>query len=215
MNTKNISIFAASLVLLAACTTGPEVQTTVESNEEEVVMEVSNSEVLMVDLEGSEVKWYGEKLVGNGHGGTVMLNEGELMRDGENFVGGNFVIDMTTITSDEGLTGLEDHLKNEDFFEVETYPEATFEITEIEQDGTLQEGTHMVSGNLEIKGISRNISFPATVVESETAYEMTAKFVIDRTEWDVRFGSGKFFDDLGDNVISDEMQFEVKLLANK
>ena len=208
---KKLSLLFLSALFLTACgASAPE--EAVEVSEEVTVEEESTGETLDVDLEASTIGWVGYKTVGDPHDGTISLSEGSIsIEDGE-IVGGSFVIDMDTIESNEGLDGLVDHLKNEDFFEVETYSTAEFEITSVEAlEG--EEGTHTISGNLTMKGETNNISFPATISEEGGVWSAQAEFVVDRTDWNVQYGSDKFFDNLGDNVIRDDMSITLDLVT--
>lgn len=170
-----------------------------------------------VDTAASQIMWEGSKPTGTHHGtikiasGTVHLNEG-------NVEAGNFVIDMTSI-NDEDLEGdqkanLEAHLKGTvegkegDFFNVKEFPTATFEMTGIENN--------VVKGNLTIKNKTNAIEFPAKVtVEGDKVMLKSEAFELDRTKWDVNYGSKSIFPNLGDKFISDSMKITVSLVATK
>ncbi len=169
---------------------------------------------LSVNTEASTITWTGTKVVGKSHTGTLALKSGSLDISKGKLKGGSFVIDMTTLT-DTDLSGewkekLEGHLKSDDFFGVATYPTAEFTITGVKSTG---DGAYDVTGDLTIKGKTESISFPASVKESGDAYEATASLTFDRSKFDVRYGSGSFFDNLGDNAINDEIELEVKLVT--
>lgn len=164
-------------------------------------------------VEDSKITWIGRK-VGGSHNGSINLKEGALQMENGKIIGGRFVIDMTSIT-DEDLSGeyktkLEGHLKSDDFFGVEKYPTATFEITEAIPQGP---GNYKITGNITIKGITKEIKFPAKVTEDNGVYTATANLTIDRSEYNVRYGSGSFFDDLGDKVIYDDFDLSVSISA--
>jgi len=166
-----------------------------------------------VDTEQSKVVWTGRK-VGGAHNGTIRIKEGNLEFEGKRFTGGKFVIDMNTIVN-EDLSGeykakLEGHLKSDDFFGVATYPTATLLITEVQPNGKDQ---YDISGNMTIKGITHPISFPATVSAQGQQITANAKIVVDRSKYNVRYGSDSFFDNLGDKVIYDDFDLEVSLVA--
>lgn len=168
-----------------------------------------------VDAEKSEVKWVGRKVTGE-HYGTVQLKSGNLdIQDGK-LVGGSFVVDMTSIVSDD-LTGeykgkLEGHLKSDDFFGVEKFPEANFVITKAEKKNGNQ---YQVTGDLTVKGKTNSVTFPAEVVVTDKGAFATATITVDRSKYDVRYGSGSFFDNLGDKTIYDNFELQVKLVSNK
>lgn len=160
-----------------------------------------------VDTEQSTVKWVGKKVTGQ-HEGTIKLESGSLQFDGKTLTGGNFVIDMTSITvtdlEGKGKANLEGHLKSDDFFGVEKHNKATFTVTKVNK---LDDKNHAISGNLTIKGITKPINF-TMAVESNSA---TAKVIVDRSKFDVRYGSPSFFNDLKDKAIYDDFELFVTL----
>jgi polyisoprenoid-binding protein YceI len=167
------------------------------------------------------IKWLGKKLTGE-HFGTINTTEGSLMVEGDEVIGGQFKLDMNSITvldlTDPGKNAdLTDHLKSEDFFAVNTHPQGVFEITGVEAlDATDAAGnTHMISGNLTLKGIVQGIRFPAMVEMNQDKIQAKANFTIDRTLWDIRYRSGKFFPELGDKVIDDQIGITLDLTATK
>ncbi len=185
------------------------VEEVVEETVEEVVMtDLSTLEAgeLTLDTETSVLKYTGKKLVGS-HSGTVGLTSGSLTYDGENFTAGGFVVDMTTISEEAGSESFVKHVASEDFFKVEEFSESSFALTKVEQD----EGVYTVTGDLTILDKTNEISFPAAVTLTEGVLGATASFTIDRTLWGVTYGSGSFFEDLGDNAIDNDIAFELSL----
>ncbi len=168
-----------------------------------------------VDPQQSQIKWKGEKVTGE-HTGTIQLKEGNLVAQDNQLTGGRFVIDMPTLV-DEDLTGdskgkLEGHLKSDDFFGVEKYPEATFVITK----ATPQQGNqYEITGDLTIKDTTEPVTFPATVNVKDGKVAAEATITVDRTKYGIKFRSGSFFDDLGDKMIYDEFELQVSLVANQ
>lgn len=166
-----------------------------------------------VDIKQSDVQWTGRK-VGGEHTGKIKIKEGSLDMEGNKLIGGNFAIDMTTIEN-EDLSGeykakLEGHLKSDDFFGVATYPTASFVITQAKAKSGSE---YEVTGNLTIKDITHEITFPATINTSGNQVTADAKIVVDRANYNVRYGSDSFFDNLGDKVIYDDFDLEVSLVA--
>lgn len=157
----------------------------------------------------SVVSWKGYKVLGN-HTGELRIKEGKLDFDGETLTGGEFIIDMTTISSTdlEGETAqnLVGHLSSPDFFGVQKYPEAVFKITKVISRG--QAGDYKVTGDLTIKEKTQEISFNAMIVDNVA----TASFKVDRSKFDVKYGSGSFFENLGDKTIYDEFDLDIKLV---
>src|SRR5690606_31572102 len=112
---------------------------------------------LKVDTKASTINWEAKKVVG-GHVGTINIKEGTVKIDGNKLTGGDFVIDMPSLncTDSPRLNG---HLKNADFFDVEKFPTASFSITKVIQNAN----EAVISGKLTIKGITKDITFPANV----------------------------------------------------
>ncbi|MFM2285794.1 MAG: hypothetical protein RLZZ543_1291 [Bacteroidota bacterium] len=116
--------------------------------------------------------------------------------------------------TDEFNAKLLGHLKSDDFFSVEKNPEAQFEIVKVEAASDAASGNNStVTGNLTIKGIAKSITFPANITIEPAQLTAKAEFNIDRTEWDIKYGSGKFFQDLGDKMINDEFTVKFNLTA--
>ncbi|MEM9650183.1 MAG: YceI family protein [Bacteroidota bacterium] len=161
----------------------------------------------VIDTENSLVNWVGSK-PGGEHTGTVQLASGELLVKEENLASGTFVLDMTSIT-DTDLEGekkakLEGHLKSDDFFGVATHPTSKLVFTKVKASG---KNSYEVTGDLTIKNITKPVTFDVSIYGSKA----TATLKVDRAEYDVRYGSGSFFDNLGDKTIYDEFDLVVDL----
>jgi len=162
----------------------------------------------------SMIMWTANKIVG-GHSGTINVSNGVAKTQGDALVGGNFIFDINTIANTDiedakGKANLEGHLKNADFFDVEKFPSASFEITKVEGN--------TVSGNLAMKGIKKNVTFPATVSVNGDNMSITSDtFTIDRTEWNIMYNSGKLMDaaKLGDKMIKDDVEIKISIKAKK
>ncbi len=210
---KNISlIMTISALLLYGC--GGSGGGSVETNAPETpAVAASNAVTYAIDTEESIITWMGKKLAYN-HEGTIKLNGGSISTDGGMIQAGNFTVDMNsmmengkgTFDSEEKVDKLIGHLKSPDFFEVETYPTSTFEITEASKDN--------IKGNLTIKGVTKEINFPIMYEELDGRFKAKASFVINRADWNIQYGSGTFFDNLGDEVISDDIAFTVTVIGN-
>lgn len=180
---------------------------------EEVSQAALGATQFTADASASTITWKGFKPT-KSHNGTINISEGSVSLDNGKLTGGNFIIDMNSIInldieSEEYNAKLVGHLKTADFFDVANHPFSVFTITGVEDT----EGKMMIKGNLSIKGIKKNIEFPASVsVDGDDVSFKSETFSIDRTEWDIKFHSGKFFEDLKDNLIKDniEMTFNVK-----
>ena len=166
----------------------------------------------VASVEASTVKWEGKKVVGGGHYGTVDIKSGSFMLSEGELIKAEVSMDMTSLVSNDLEGGmkdrLENHLKSDDFFGVEKYPESKFVLTSAKTAG---EGKLEVEGQLTIKGNTNPQSF--TVEFDKENNIMKGKMEIDRSFFDVRFGSGKFFDNLGDKAINDifTLDFMLKL----
>lgn len=164
-----------------------------------------------VNTEKSSIEWLGKK-IGGQHEGNIQIKSGSLELNGDKIVAGNFIVDMTSITctdlKDESYNQkLVGHLKSDDFFGVETYPTAKFVVT---KSSGFSNGTAALTGDLTIKGKKESITFD--VLKTGNAY--SAKIDIDRSKFDVRYGSNSFFDNLGDKAIEDNFTLNVKLVVN-
>ncbi|PHN01543.1 YceI family protein [Flavilitoribacter nigricans] len=170
-----------------------------------------------VDTTESYIVWKGYKVTGSHHG-KVMIKNGELNFDEAGMLtGGGFDIDMASITCDD-LEGewsqkLVGHLKSDDFFGVEKFPTAKFVITEVVSRG--KPGEYKVVGDLTIKETTKKIKFNTVITEEAGKRVANADITIDRSEYNVRYGSGSFFDNLGDKTIYDEFELSVNLVAAK
>jgi polyisoprenoid-binding protein YceI len=164
---------------------------------------------LIADNEKTTLHWLGEKVLGE-HNGTVKLQDGWLSWEDDRITAGEFIIDMASIKDDEGNANLEKHLKSDDFFGVEQYPTSELVITE---STPFDKGTGVVKGNLTIKGITNPIEFKAAMQKKDDGTWFFASIVVDRTKYNVRYGSGSFFDNLGDKTIYDEFKLKVNLLV--
>ncbi|WP_452222955.1 YceI family protein [Lacinutrix chionoecetis] len=162
--------------------------------------------------EQSMVMWEANKVVG-GHTGTINLSNGVVKMKGDQLVGGNFIFDISTLDNTDledakKKADLEGHLKSADFFNAEKFPNAAFEITSVEGNN--------VSGNLTIKDIKRNITIPVMVGMNGDMITLTSdEFTIDRTEFDIKYNSGKFAENLGDKMILDDVKLKISVKAKK
>lgn len=154
----------------------------------------------------SSINWVGKKVTGE-HSGTLGLSQGFLVMDGDKITGGEFVVDMTTLKvtdlKGEYKTKLEGHLNSDDFFGVANNKEAKLVIT----SATKGEETYKVTGDLTIKGKTNPITFDLGLGGDMAK----ASLKIDRTKYGIRYGSGSFFENLGDKTISDEFELAVTL----
>lgn len=168
-----------------------------------------------VDAAKSTVKWLGKKVTGE-HSGTIAVKEGSLNVENGKVTGGKVVIDMNSII-DTDLTNAEwngklvGHLKSDDFFGVATYPTAELVISKVEGSGN----NLTFSGNLTIKGVTNPASFTASSSKDGSATVYKGTLTIDRSKYNVKYGSKSFFDNLGDKVIYDEFTLDFNLVVTE
>ncbi len=170
-----------------------------------------SGQTINADKNLSKLVWTGKKVSGS-HTGTINLKEGTFKVEKNRIVSGKFLIDMTTIVNND-LEGnwkerLEGHLRSEDFFSVEKFNTTTLLI---ESSTEFMSGKAEVSGKLTIKGMTHPVKF--AVVQADGKYK--ALVTVDRTLYDIRYGSGKFFSNLGDNMIDDMFTLDVTIVPAK
>lgn len=211
-NFKSTLGLLLATALIWAC--GPK-GSTVETSEAKEVATAASAETVAVNTGKSMVTWIGSKPAGK-HNGTINISAGEISLKGGEVVAGNFEFDITTLkvldlpSDSEWNAKLKGHLMSDDFFDAENFPKASFEITGVEKfnTGNLQADlnepqtdyspaslseimvdnpTHIISGNLTMRGTTKNISFPAAVSSDGDQIKAIANFNIDRTEWGLKF----------------------------
>lgn len=202
--------FSLSIAALAvSCVSNPEgdkAETT-----DAVVAATVEGDKLTVDTAVSTIAWHGKKVTG-AHTGSIELQSGDLIINEGKLTGGSFIIDMTSlenkdITDPEFKGKLENHLKSDDFFAVEKYPTSKFEITEVKDLGN---NKIAIAGNLTLRDSTKNITYEADVIESSGAkFAAKADFNINRKDWGVAYEGMK------DDLISDEINFKINLVAGE
>ena len=169
-----------------------------------------------VDTQKSVLNWNGKKVTGE-HSGTIKLSDGMMMVDGGKLTGGTFTFDMNTIVNtdltDAGYNAkFITHMKSDEFFSTKKFPTSTFKVTKVTPKGG---DVYDITGNMTIKGITNAVTFPATVKMTDNAITANGKAVLDRTKYDIRYGSKSFFENIGDKAIYDDFTVEMKLVAAK
>ncbi len=166
---------------------------------------------LKVDVERSTVVWKGYKPTGS-HTGTINLASGSLILEDDKLIGGSFISDMSTIEESKDNKRVENHLRSEDFFEIEKYATSKFEIT----SSNYKEGKIIITGNMTIKDVTREISFEATVSENDETVTLTSEtFQINRADFNVKYKSKTFFNNLKEDFIDNEFDLQVTIVAQK
>ena len=176
--------------------------------------------VYRVDVEKSVVEWIGRN-INNRHHGRIALSDGQVVFDNGKLTSGSFSLDMNTIANldlqdDKWRAMLLRHLKSDDFFDVERYPTVTFDLKGAAKIAAAAPGTPNmeIAGTLTIKDTARPLCFPAMVARQEDgSVKGQAALDIDRTLWDVCYGSGKLFERLGMHLVHDLISIELFIEA--
>lgn len=202
---KKIVVLAIALSTVFVSCKGKEDKKVVVKEEVKVEKVVAGNNVNITE---SVMLWKGFKPAGS-HNGTVKLSSGSMSVSNGVITAGEFVVDMTSIADADGSVKLEGHIKSADFFDIATYPTSKFVVTSSE----MKEGKVHVTGNLTIKDVTKSITIPATISETEGVITFKSEtFELNRADFNVKYGSKSFFDNLKDKFINDnmEMSFEVK-----
>ncbi|MBC5773745.1 YceI family protein [Pontibacter sp. KCTC 32443] len=218
---KKVAILASlagALIMTAYAGNTTKTETAVVTTE---VAAPAKGRVYNALIDKSEVKWNGKK-VGGEHFGAIDLKSGNLTVNKDKVTGGKFVIDMNSITvediKDAEYNGkLVGHLKNDDFFSVEKFPTATFEIKSLAPIAKAAAGkpNYKVNGLLTIKGITKPVQFPATITVKNGVANAKGTVTVNRAQYDVKYGSETFFGSLGDKAIMDDFTINFNVTAKQ
>jgi len=218
MNKLLLAISLISTGLMWSCT-NPQGEKAKLTEADTIIANTEGADKYEVDATQSMIEWIGYKPTGQ-HNGTLNIKSGALYLVDNTPVGGEFVIDMNSLRvldlEDPEWNGkLTGHLRSPDFFDVDKNPEAKFVITQIVRN---KNGgpVYLLTGNLTIKGITRSVTFGADVSrEGDAVSGKTPQFTIDRTEYDIKYKSNKFFADLQNEFINDEFALIISLSGKK
>ena len=232
MTTSKVLLGSTAIVALAllgsSCKTAQEVEvSSTDSNQvadtmmekKTDSMETNDSNTMVegattytVNSEESNLHWLAKKVTGQHQGDIKISNGTAQIKDGE-IVGGEFTINMDsmTLTNEEPNEGLMNHLRSDDFFSVESHPNSTFVITSVKK---LDGNNYEVTGNLTIKGITNPLTFPAEINITDNQVTATGVITVDRTLYDMRFLSVKFFDNIAEKAVDDTFTLDLDLVAN-
>ena len=179
-----------------------------------MILQEVKTTVFKIDSKLSTIEWVGRKIAG-GHKGSIAISEGFLNSENGRLSGGELVIDMKSIkvldvsdpNANNQLTG---HLASPDFFNSTNHPQTVLVIQSVEQG---EENSHRIVGDLTIKSITQPIEFLVQVSINGDTIVANGKIFIDRTRYGIKFRSGNFFRDLGDSLIYNEFQLDVRITA--
>lgn len=171
---------------------------------------------LTVNEKTSTINWSGSKITGDSHGGTLGVKSGSISTEKGNIVSANIAVDMLSMTctdkmDDEYKGKFIGHLQSPDFFNTAEHSTAYFVLSSFEK---AKDGSYMVTGKLTIKGITNDISFSAKGEVSDTGVKLDADVTFDRAKYDIKYGSGSFFEGLGDNLINDDVTVKLHIEAS-
>jgi len=175
-------------------------------SQQEPAQSQSSTETKDINLQQSLVEWLGEKIVGASHPGSFNLQSGSLTLTDNKITGGSFVIDINSLKSYEGIGSLEKHLLSDDFFDAGQFPTANFQVTNVTYS---DDSNFSLTGQLTMKGKTHTETFQATQDKANST--VTASLNLDRTKYDIIFGSGKFFKELADAAIKDIIPLDITI----
>ena len=218
MNKIIISAITLASLLVASCNSGNKSE---DQKPEQAATAGAGAVSFNIDTTKSKVNWLAKKVTGQ-HNGTIKVVSGELKTEDGKVVAGKFDIDLNSINildlTDPAVNAkLLGHLKSDDFFSTATHPKGTFEITSVEPLTGAADGKSnaLVKGNLTLMGIAKPVEFPAVIKTEGDVLTASGAVELDRTLWDIRYGSGKFFPGIGDKMIYDTFKVEFALSAVK
>lgn len=211
LQTKNILVLGA-LIIGMSCSNSTEVkpQDKAPVKTEQSVKKSSTDKRFLANVSDSKINWKGHKIMGS-HGGVLDLKSGYLEGSKSHISGGSFVVDMTSIRAEELMDGGDDkdksdlaaHLRDGDFFDAPNYPTAKFVVSTTKNIGQQIE----ITGHMTIKDVTKPITFLSTWSNGR----LQAKVEVDRTKFNIKYGSGSFFDDLGDRAIKDNFTLDINI----
>ena len=211
MNIKLLTIISFT-ILITQCTNKKEsirdaqqVRTTKRTN--------INKGDYSVNKDLSTIKWTGKEITTKSHYGTLDLKEGSVYVNNDGIISGNVLVDMNSINCldmlGRGKNRLEGHLRSDDFFDVNSYPEANLNFTSWRVNDL---GKILYKGDLTIKNITHPITFSGSIKKNDIGYRSTINLSFDRTLYEIKFRSGKYFNDLGDKLILDNIDIEAEIV---
>ena len=219
----NYKVFLINFVILCLMSCGGKQKAPDQNQIEKIITKDSRPLFIfapgdyIVELNSSSIYWECNWLGGNKHDGGIYLDKGFISIKDDNKITGSFVVDMNTIDCFDiknlgTKSKLVNHLKSDDFFDVDEYPNASLEIYSSEN---VKNNNFLFKGGLTIKGITSSVEMNGEVEKVELGYSANIKLVFDRSKFNVRYRSASFFNDLGDRIISDEVFLNIKIKLNK
>ena len=212
MNIKLLIIFILT-ILLTGCANNKESATDNQQIKTTKISNINKGDYI-VNKDLSTIKWTGKEITTKSHYGILDLKEGSIYVNNDGIISGNVVIDMNSINcldmSGRGKNRLEGHLRSDDFFGVNSYPEANLSFTSWSVNSL---GKILYKGDLTIKNITHPITFSGSVKKIDIGYRSTINLSFDRTLYEIKFRSGKYFQNLGDKLILDNIDISAEIVT--
>ena len=212
MNIKLLIIFIFT-ILLTGCANNKESATDNQQIKTTKTSNINKGDYI-VNKDLSTIKWTGKEITTKSHYGILDLKEGSIYVNNDGIISGNVVIDMNSINcldmSGRGKNRLEGHLRSDDFFGVNSYPEANLIFTSWSVNNL---GKILYKGDLTIKNITHPITFSGSVKKIDIGYRSTINLSFDRTLYEIKFRSGKYFQNLGDKLILDNIDITAEIVT--
>ena len=217
---KSPLLLLLTVLFMASCDNAPQGDTAVITDEQQAAS--ATGETFVADTVNSRIRFVGHG-VGKNHPGTFRLSSGQVSVINNTVTGGEFTINIRSLDVEQKESmfqnKLKPHLLSGDFFDADNFGTARFEITGVQpyqsnsNDTSIVEGANFtVSGNFTLRNTTKNISFPARIDLDGNILKAVGNFDIDRTQWQMNYGNDKT---LGDNFISEKVNIELDLRANK
>ncbi|TGE16814.1 YceI family protein [Hymenobacter elongatus] len=211
--------FALSALFVASVLAAPAVAK--DPTAPKAATSVKAGSTYKVQPQLSTLGWVGKKVTGQ-HSGTIQFKSGDVEVKGNQITGGTFLVDMNSLKvvdiTDADTNGkLMGHLRSDDFFSIEKNPTATFKITKVTsiKGAAADANNATITGNLTIKGITKPVTFPAKMGVKNGAAAASGTAVIDRTQFDIKYGSKSFFESIGDKAIDNEFTMSFNVIAKQ
>ena len=212
MNIKLLIIFIFT-ILLTGCANNKESATDNQQIKTTKTSNINKGDYI-VNKDLSTIKWTGKEITTKSHYGILDLKEGSIYVNNDGIISGKVVIDMNSINcldmSGRGKNRLEGHLRSDDFFGVNSYPEANLIFTSWSVNNL---GKILYKGDLTIKNITHPITFSGSVKKIDIGYRSTINLSFDRTLYEIKFRSGKYFQNLGDKLILDNIDIRAEIVT--
>ena len=212
MNIKLLIIFIFT-ILLTGCANNKESATDNQQIKTTKTSNINKGDYI-VNKDLSTIKWTGKEITTKSHYGILDLKEGSIYVNNDGIISGKVVIDMNSINcldmSGRGKNKLEGHLRSDDFFGVNSYPEANLIFTSWSVNNI---GKILYKGDLTIKNITHPITFSGSVKKIDIGYRSTINLSFDRTLYEIKFRSGKYFQNLGDKLILDNIDISAEIVT--